>query len=689
MSLIGGESRSRSAPTDRPNSPAGRGDRNNEVGNGQQPPGYRPDIDGLRAIAVVLVILFHFGIDGFSGGYIGVDVFFVISGFLITRLIGPDIARGRFSFVRFYERRIRRIIPALFVVIGASFLAGWFVLLPSDFRSLSQSALATVGFVSNIWFWQETENYFARAAEYSPLLHTWSLAVEEQFYIVFPPLLLVVFRFLRLHATVAMLIVICAVSFAYSVFLVAHQPQAAFFLSPGRVWELGTGALLALGAVPPIRARWLREALALAGLAVIVVAAIVFRHATPFPGYAALAPCLGAAALILTGMPHRDQRPTLVARLLSLRPVVGVGLISYSLYLWHWPILVFLRHVYADPSLPMTATLSAIAAASVAAVLSWTFVEQPFRARGRIRRPVVFATWAGASIAVAAVAVLVSAQDRLQTFAMSPVALAADEASRDENPRADACFEIAPEDGLCTFGISGKARSDLLLWGDSHADALMPGMDVAASAIGMSGVFAALGSCPPLLGFMADDRDDAVECRRFNDAVMTELKSRNDIRTVVLQARWATYTDGKGRDRDAADPGAAFERALLRTVDAIRATGREALIVGAVPEIGWDVPRKIIAAERWNLPLPAVPDLAMARALNARADQAFEVAAQRPGVRFIPLIDTLCRPQCLVSYEGRPIFIDTDHVTASAARTLLAPVLRDALSAGTRDSPEP
>jgi len=212
--------------------------------------GYRSEIDGLRAVAVVLVILFHFGIDGFSGGYIGVDVFFVISGFLITQLIHDDIVRGRFSFVRFYERRIRRIVPALFLVMALSLVAGWFILLPLDYRSLAHSALATLGFVSNIWFWQETENYFARTAEYSPLLHTWSLAVEEQFYIVFPPLLLLLSRVLRPRSVVIALAFVCAVSFAYSIVLVAHEPQAAFYLALGRAWELGIGALLALGLVP-------------------------------------------------------------------------------------------------------------------------------------------------------------------------------------------------------------------------------------------------------------------------------------------------------------------------------------------------------------------------------------------------------------------------------------------------------
>lgn len=681
MSVADSETLIRHAPADQRLKP---GPDHGRTGGGSAAPmplQYRPDIDGLRAVAVILVVLFHFGVKGFSGGYIGVDVFFVISGFLITSLIHDEIVQGRFSFARFYERRIRRIIPALFVVVAASFIAGWFILLPWDYDNFARSALATVTFVSNIWFWHETEDYFSRAGEYAPLLHTWSLAVEEQFYIVFPPLLILLARLLRPRRLMALVAAICAVSFVYSAFLVAHQPEAAFFLSPGRAWELGLGALLALGLAPRLGNDWLREALAVAGLAAIVAAAVLFRHGTPFPGYAALAPCLGAAALIHTGVRGPGQRQTWVARTLSLRPVVFVGLISYSLYLWHWPILVFLRHVFADPVLPARVTLLAAGASGAAAVLSWLFVERPLRARGRIRRREVFVAWGAASVVIGCLALSICLTDGMRGRAMSPAALVADAATRDRNPRTDECFEADPKAGLCTFGAADKAKADLLFWGDSHANSLLPGMDVAARAINRSGVFAALGGCPPLLDFMSDDGDAALKCKRFNDAVMAELKNRGDIRTVVLTARWVAYVEGKGRNKEAADPAASFQSAVMRTVETIRASGRSVLILGDVPDVGWDVPRRIIAAERWNLPLPPVPDLAAARALNADAAQALAAAARRPGVRFVPLIDALCRPQCVVTEDdGRPIFSDTDHLTASAARDLLAPVLIEALT---------
>ncbi len=641
--------------------------------------GYRPDIDGLRAVAVVLVILFHAGVDGFTGGYIGVDVFFVISGFLITGLIHKEIVAGEFSFVRFYERRIRRIIPALFLVIFVSVIAGWFILLPSDLSDLTNSAAATAKFISNIWFWRETENYFAHQSEYAPLLHTWSLAVEEQFYIVFPILLIALARLRRARATVIVIAGICALSFAYSAYAVAHTPSAAFFLATSRAWELGLGALLALGAVPPIRAPWLREAIAAAGLAAIVAAGIVFRHATPFPGMAALAPCLGAAAIIYTGAASGAVRRTCVGRLLSLRPVVFVGLISYSLYLWHWPMLAFLRQIFGAIRLPMSYALPAIAAAFVAAALSWALVERPFRDRARTGRTGVFTGWVAASAAIIVLAAGVSA-GVLPTHKMPDTIATIAAAMDDANPRQEECFNVFPDQGLCRLGAGGDAPPSFVLWGDSHAEAAMPGMEEAAAETGRTGLFAGQGGCPPVVGFRVPSVDHVDRCLRFNDAVIAELQKRDTIKTVILTARWGAYARNKADDGGPAPPGSVsmFQRTFLQTVKAIRATGRDVVILGDVPEFEWDVPKKLIAAARWHLPIPKL-DKSDALERNANAHRAFEIAARNPGVRFISLIDVMCTPNCKMTYAGKPIYRDRDHLTATASRALLGPILAKAI----------
>jgi len=263
--------------------------------------GYRADIDLLRAIAVLSVLCFHWHVPPFFGGFVGVDVFFVISGFLITQLITSEITSGHFSFARFYERRIRRILPALYVVIAVSCVAAWFFLLPPQMTDFTNSIAAATLFSSNILFWQET-GYFDGPATLKPLLHTWSLSVEEQFYLFFPTLILLITRRSTLSReainTTTALIVICIGSFAYNVWQVAVQPSSAFYLSPGRAWEFLLGSVLAMRCTPTTKVRSLQFFVATVGLIMILYAAIMFRPRTPFPGLAALLPCLGTATCI-------------------------------------------------------------------------------------------------------------------------------------------------------------------------------------------------------------------------------------------------------------------------------------------------------------------------------------------------------------------------------------------------------
>ncbi len=338
---------------------------------------YRPDIDGLRAVAIVPVLLFHAGVGAFSGGFVGVDVFFVISGFLITGLIRHEMDSGSFSIANFYERRIRRILPALFaMMIVTAALSAW-LLLPGDLADFGKSVAGTSLFASNFLFWQES-GYFAPAAEETPLLHTWSLAVEEQFYILFP-------LFLAFVASrpgkpyVAATVAVVVPSFLLSVAGVAFARDAAFYLAPFRAWELGLGALLALGVVRPSHDVRVRNAAALAGAAAIAWSVFQYSAGTAFPGAAALLPCVGAAAIIWAGSGGHN----LVGDALSWRPVVLVGLVSYSLYLWHWPLLALGRY-YAVRDLTAVETTVVLAVAALAAVASWRYVERPFRGKSGI-----------------------------------------------------------------------------------------------------------------------------------------------------------------------------------------------------------------------------------------------------------------------------------------------------------------
>ena len=357
---------------------------------------YRPEIDGLRAVAVVPVILFHAGFELFSGGYVGVDVFFVISGYLITTIIAGELAEGRFSLRRFYERRARRILPALFFVMLCCLPFAWMWMLPAEFKDFSHALIAVSFFASNILFWRQSD-YFAPAAEENPLLHTWSLAVEEQFYIGFPILMLIAWRFGRnpVFWTVAGLSLL---SLMLAEWGWRTAPDATFYLLPTRAWELGAGALCALwlhGRAP--QARPLPAGL---GLGLIVTSVLVYDAATPFPSLYALAPVGGTVLIILYG-----GAGTLTARLLSGRLMVGIGLISYSAYLWHQPLFAFAR--LRSPTHPSAELMALLAVAALGlAWLSWRHVELPFRRRPRPALPAQRTVFAASGLATAAVIAL-------------------------------------------------------------------------------------------------------------------------------------------------------------------------------------------------------------------------------------------------------------------------------------------
>lgn len=446
---------------------------------------YRPDIDGLRAVAVMAVVLHHLSSRFVPGGYVGVDVFFVISGYLITKIISREIADGTFTFTRFYERRVRRIFPVLFAVLAAVLISGYFLLLPTDYLATFRGALGTVLFSANIVFWRDLmDGYFAADAKLNPLLHMWSLGVEEQFYVVLPLLLLVCFKYLK-GQVLAVLLLATAISLLAAQFMLTDKSVAVFFLLPFRAWELLAGAILAILAVPQLRARWSREALAVAGLMAILVPVFAYDPGTAFPAMAAVPPVLGTVLLIHVGA----GGSTWVGHLLQLRPVVYVGLISYSLYLWHWPLIVFTRFWTGfEPLRPWIPALRVI--------------NRGFE--GRFTPSVV-------------------AVDRART---APIPFKACESRIGGHP-----------DGLCVIGASSK-QPDVLLWGDSHMLAWLPAFEEALRHSDRAALVAPNSACPPLLGIV--NGADAA-CRDQNLAVLATLKTKPQIRTIVMTGFWSKY----------------------------------------------------------------------------------------------------------------------------------------------------
>jgi len=335
---------------------------------------YRAEIDGLRALAVVAVILFHAGLEAFEGGFVGVDVFFVISGYLITTILIKDIESNRFSFIEFYERRSRRILPALFFMMLVCILFSWFLMLPNQMKDFSQSILAVSLFVSNVLFWVES-GYFEGAAEHKPLLHTWSLAVEEQYYLLFPVFLYATWRFGK-NYVFWIIVFVSAVSLFFSEWGARHMPSANFYLAPARVWELLAGSITAF----LLQRTGVRNNnyLSLIGIIAILASIFLYDDATPFPSFYGLVPVVGTVLLIIFA-----SEETVVAKLLRTKVFVGVGLISYSTYLWHQPLLAFLKITDVNGGY---IRFLAVILALVLGGFSWRFVEKPFREKMKVSR---------------------------------------------------------------------------------------------------------------------------------------------------------------------------------------------------------------------------------------------------------------------------------------------------------------
>ncbi len=643
---------------------------------------YRPDIDGLRAIAVVPVVLFHFGVPGFSGGFVGVDVFFVISGYLITALIFGEMKTGEFSVLRFYERRVRRIFPALFAMMAATTVAAIIFLFPRDLMRYAESVAATALFGSNFDFWLQS-GYFDLVADVKPLLHTWSLAVEEQFYLVFPALLYVMHTQKR-TTLLALVSTLAVVSFGLSMWAVRVVPDAAFYLLPYRTWELMLGAVLALGAFPLPSSRWLRDALSLLGLALIGWAVFTFAAQTRFPGENALFPCVGTALLIYAG----ESEGAFTTRALSLSPLVFTGLISYSLYLWHWPIYVFEKYQTIGP-LSAVQIAFGITLSVLLAVVSWRYVERPFRAGRHVFTPPLLFRLAGIAMVTSLVAggVLYGFDGLPQRFAPNIRTILAE--SFDVEKRRHDCFNRTPEEvargDYCTIGDLSAAKATFLYWGDSHADALLPAVEKAARTAHRKGIFIGHGRCPPMLDLMLTD-EPTNRCARLNaDALKLALDP--DITTVILAARWAYYDRGSGYGEDAnetrhlidLEPGApkhetqhaVFERILTRTVKTLLAADKKVVVVAPVPEVGVPVPETLARAALSGTPIDIRPTMEGYRARQAGVLKTLSNLHSRYNVAIVDPTAALCADgRCAVEAEGRPLYVDHHHLSAFGATTI-------------------
>jgi len=544
---------------------------------------YRADIDGLRAVAVAGVVLFHAKL-GVPGGYAGVDVFFVISGFLITSLILRDLRAGNFSLLDFWERRARRILPALAVVVAFTLAAGWFVLLPEDYALLAARVGALLGFAANIKFWLEA-GYFTAGSEINPLLHTWTLSLEEQYYLLIPLLLGLLFWLRKSRWVLPLLWLGAAVSFTGAVFGSREMPSASFFLLPTRAWELAIGSVLAYAG--PIGRAPLRAGLGGLGIAAILAGFFLFDEQTRFPGIPALVPVLGTAMVIWSGMRQPDETLSLPHRLLATRPLVALGLISYSFYLWHWPLLAGYRYFFYTPS-SIGIRLALVAAALGVACFSWRFVEQPFRQRARAcSQKSIFVLSAAAAVAISAVAGLIWTCAGYPSR-LSPLAARFAAGKHDANYLHS--HQLTDVPAKLMRGGAEKSTAGVFLWGDSHAAAALPGLGLACQQAGVPLTAAFSSATPPVLDWFFFGEFGLNEAAiPYNAAVLGHIQAEaaaGRISSVILAARWNSYLTDKRA-------GASFPAALERTLDALLQTGCKIVILQEAPFFAVDVPRTL------------------------------------------------------------------------------------------------
>jgi len=636
---------------------------------------YRPDIDGLRAIAVMAVVLFHSGLSGFSGGFVGVDVFFVISGFLITSIIIKDLDAGCFSFAHFYERRIRRILPAYFCMIAGTFTLSWFILLPLDFKDFALSGLSSVFYVSNYYFWTDT-GYFGGMAAEKPLVHTWSLGVEEQFYILYPLFLFLLYKFVGRSVLFWALFFCAVLSLVASEYVAGKDQFMSFYFLPTRAWELAIGGLLAFGLIKPVSSQGLASLLALVGAGLIAASIVFYDKATLFPGLSALAPCVGAALLIYAG-----SSGSLVSRTLSLPPFVFIGKISYSLYLWHWPLIALWNYRFAHQVEP--AHMAGILALSfVLAFLSWRFIENPVRRPELLTRVKIF-TYAGLVSAVISGFFLVSIlaqglpqrfDERVYTYQM---------ASQDFSPLRQICNNAPLKNGEaglkeCMIGDLEQKTVSAFIWGDSIADSVSPVVSDVLETHNLKGVQATKNACAPLLGTHLTRLPEflTVQCKAYNEKVLAYLKNHDDIRYVFLIGEWPDVMEfisygAYQKDKVPAMRKSDYETAMRATVKAVQDAGKNPVLIGSLPRFPYNVPKCLARQSAFkdmrHYPCAVLPTETFYIA-SAQADAVLEGLE---GVSVYLPRDVLCDEQaCYPEKEDVVIYYDNSHLSVSGSKVL-------------------
>jgi peptidoglycan/LPS O-acetylase OafA/YrhL len=622
---------------------------------------YREDIDWLRAIAVLAVVAFHFEAPAVFGGFVGVDIFFVISGYLITGIIQSEVRGGTFSFARFYERRVRRLLPALYVMVALTAIPSLHYLLTSERLEFFRSVAAVVTFTSNFFFWLQT-GYFDHAAVEKPLLHTWSLAVEEQFYLALPLLLWALLRKERdgrLQLPIA-LTVLSIASFALCIWLMKTDRSAtAFFMSPPRVWEFLIGGIIAVEGFPVLRNLRAQQIVRVIALVLLAIPIFSLRQGPGFPGVNALLPCIGAAMFIWSGIGVPTQTR---GRASPLNVVKFFGQISYSLYLWHWPLFTFARFSKSSLVLEPFDKVALFAATVAISWLSWRYVEQPFR-RGSLAptRRAAFRI-AGISTAVllgASVGGIVISQTPSDTDRSASQLEAYSNYAYQPLYRLGGCFVQSWNtfDDKCLALVPGK--TNMLLWGDSYAAQYYPGLSKTINPQSVNILQATQAACMPTL---AAASQGVATCRLFA-ARMDAFFRDNKPDLVILSADWLEYARGPRFDDMIAD--------LKRTIARLNASGTAVALLGPPAQFRSRLPAMLMRAQLRGVELRVddfiLPDIFE---LDARMRAALP---SRDRFSYVSVVNAICPArQCpLTIGEDIPLAWDHAHLTAEGSEYVM------------------
>jgi len=613
---------------------------------------YRPEIDGLRAIAVLPVVLFHSGIDFFSGGFVGVNVFFVISGYLITKIIYSETQNGTFTITRFYQKRLDRLLPVLVAVLLFVAVMAYFTSPPQELASIAKSILAALTFTSNVFFWLESD-YFAASAFTLPLLHTWSLGIEEQFYIFFPLLLIITYK-LKIHKLAITAAAIT--SFLIALYFIKSSPPATFYLLPSRAWELLLGSLLALNLLPRINSTAASNIISTAGIIAITASVLMLSKSSVFPGINALPPTIGAMLII-----HATSHPqNLIKKILSLKPFTLIGKASYSVYMWHWPIIVFYGLIYGFPT--STAEKFALATATLATgFISWRLIEG--RTRGRLARLAPAKTFFISFLACVPLLIfgVVSAAYNGLPQRVTPEVIASEKMVNDFSEFRSSChisLSRGQDKDYTDYCILGDRAFEpsIAVWGDSHGVEIAAALGEVIQQEKKSLKQITYSACPPLVGVVKANRP---ACSAHNEAILSSIQNDENITTVVLTMY---YPPNKHWSDE-------YTRGLAQTVEALSNSRKQIIVMYPLPQTTDGAP-SMIARSIMLGRSSYISESTDYFLQDHSASIAALNALSSPTLKKLETWKLFCKQQCFLGDADGSFFFDAHHPSMHAARMI-------------------